>query len=240
MLAVSGWRVDNYFNNQPTPSLKGMGKVIKVEPYFITRDVMSEIPYTPLTGKIKEYFAKFQEVAVPKKVNTKWLKLLGYKSGNDAYILRVLKYINFIDSSGVPTEFWRQYKDPTKSKVVLAQAIRQGYKELFATYPDANRKDREALYAFFSSKTGKAKATVDLMVSTFINLCQLADFEAEVPKEIAPTAAPEKPIPYSKIEKGIISELHINIQLHLPATTDPTVYNNLFKSLRKYLLSEEE
>jgi hypothetical protein len=204
---------------------------------------MSEIPYTPLTGKIKEYFDKFQEAGVPDKVNTAWLKILGFKSGNDAYILRILKYINFIDSSGAPTEFWRQYKDPTKSKIVLAQAIRQGYKELFATYPDANRKDREALYAFFSSKTGKAKATVDLMVNTFTNLCQLADFEAEAPKlglEMPKPAVSEKPISYIKSEKGVIPELHINIQLHLPPTTDSTVYDNLFKALRKYLLSEEE
>jgi hypothetical protein len=200
---------------------------------------MSEIPYTTLTGKIKEYFDKFQEAGVPdKKVNTAWLKTLGFRSGNDAYILRVLKYIGFIDSSGVPTEFWKQYKAPTKSKVVLAQAIRQGYKELFATYPDANRKDREALYSFFSSKSGKAKATVDYMVNTFTNLCQLADFEKEAP---IPTVVPLAPEPVGvKPERGVISELHINIQLHLPATTDSTIYDNLFKSLKKHLLSAEE
>jgi len=201
---------------------------------------MSEIPYTPLAGKIKEYFDKFQEVGVPSKVNKEWLKSVGFASGNDYYIIKVLKCIRFVDESNVPTDFWKMYKDPTKARVVLAQAIREGYKELFETYPDAYRKDREALYAFFSSKTGKAKATVDLMVSTFMNLCQLADFEAEAPKlEMLKPTAPEKPIPHIKPEKSVISELHINIQLHLPATTDPTVYDNLFKSLRKYLLSEE-
>jgi len=175
---------------------------------------MSEIPYTPLPGKIRKYFEKFQEVAIPQnKVNTSWLKTLGFKSGNDAYILRVLKYIRFIDASGNPTEFWRQYKDPTKAKVVMAQAIKQGYKELFGVYPDAFRKDREALYAFFSSKTGKAKST---------------------PSKLKETVVSVKP------EKDIIRELHINIQLHLPATNDPTVYDNLFKSLKKHLLSAEE
>jgi hypothetical protein len=200
---------------------------------------MSEIPYTPLAGKIKEYFDKFQEAGVPDKVNNPWLNSLSFKSGNDSYILRVLKYIDFVDSSGVPTEFWKQYKDPTKSKAVLAQAMRQGYKELFATYPDANRKDREALYSFFSSKSGKAKLTVDLMVSTFVNLCELADFEKEAPTPTPiPLGAPE-PVGF-KPEKGVISELHINIQLHLPPSTDPAVYDNLFKSLKKHLLSAEE
>ena len=114
---------------------------------------------------------------------------------------------------------------------------------MFELYPDAYRKDREALYAFFSSKTKKAKSTVELMVSTFQNLCELADFEKEASKvKLAPVKpiSPAKPITSLKPEKKVISELHINIQLHLPATTDPTVYDNLFKALRKYLLSEEE
>ena len=202
---------------------------------------MSKIPYTPLTGKIRKYLEKFQGVGTPSKVNTSWLRTLGFKGGNDAYILRVLKYIGFIDASGTPTKFWTQYKDPTKAKVVMAQAIKQGYKELFATYPDAFRKDREALYAFFSSKTGKAKATVDLMVTTFINLCQLADFKQEAPVPVAVSPPkPEEAVVSVKPEKGIIRELHIDIQLHLPATNDPTVYDNLFKSLKKHLLSAEE
>jgi hypothetical protein len=204
---------------------------------------MSEIPYTPLPGKMKEYFDKFQQVGIPIKVNPPWLKSIGFSGGNDHYIVKVLKSIGFIDASNSPTELWKRYKDPTKSQVVLAQGIREGYKELFETYPDANRKDREALYAFFSSKTGKAKGTVDLMVSTFTNLCQIADFEKELPKPLREPSKGEVPeiAPISvKPGKGVISEMHINIQLHLPATTDSTVYDNLFKSLKKHLLSEEE
>lgn len=204
---------------------------------------MSEIPYTTLTGKIKEYFDKFQEVRVPDKVNREWLNSIGFSSGNDYYIVKVLKYIKFIDDSNVPTDLWRKYKSPTISGAVLAQGIREGYEELFRTYEDAHRKDREALYAFFSSKTGKAKRTVDYMVSTFTNLCQIADFEAEAPKlELKPPmlGAPQKAGIRIKPEKGIISEIHINIQLHLPATSDSTIYDNLFKSLKKHLLSDEQ
>jgi len=196
---------------------------------------MSEIPYTPLAGKIQEYFSKFQEVGIPDKVNKEWLKSIGFSSGNDYYIIRVLKAIKFLDETNVPSEFWRRYKDPTQSRTVLAEAIRTGYSDLFKTYEDAHRKDREALYAYFMSKTGKAKATVDLMVNTFANLCQLADFEAlplmpEKPEKL------EKPEISVKPTKGVIPEIHINIQLHLPPTDDPSVYENLFKSLKKHLL----
>ena len=204
---------------------------------------MSEIPYTPLAGKMKEYFEKFQETKVPSKVDSAWLKAIDFGGGNDYYIVKVLKHIGFINDSKVPTDLWKEYKDPTKSRAVLAQGIREGYKDLFGTYEDAHRKDTEALYAFFSSKTGMAKRTVDLMVNTFTNLCQLADFEKEIPKiEKRPSEIeiPQKGGIGARPGKGIVSEMHINIQLHLPATNDSTVYNTLFKSLRKYLLSDEE
>lgn len=200
---------------------------------------MSEIPYTPLTKKINKYFDKIQEVRVPEKVSTSWLKDLGFKSGNDAYILRILKYIKFIDSSGVPTEFWKNYKDPIKAKTVLAKAIKQGYKELFSTYADAHKKDQKTLYAFFSSKTGKAKSTVNRMVNTFINLCQLADFEAVLSgNEGRPQGAEGiKGQRTLALPSGVT--LNVNIQLALPATDDASVYDKIFKALKDNLLSRD-
>jgi hypothetical protein len=199
---------------------------------------MSEIPYAVFTGKISKYFAKIQEAGIPEKVDTQWLSSMGFRSGNDSYILRVLDFIGFVDNSKKPTDLWKKYKDPTTARAVLAQAIQTGYSDLFDTYRDAHRKDREALYAYFSSRTGKAKTTVDLMVTTFTNLCRLADFEAVTP-ELKPELVVPSPVPPVRIEKGI-PEIHINIQLHLPPTTDPTVFDNLFKSMKKHLLSAEE
>lgn len=197
---------------------------------------MSEIPYTPLTGKIKRYFDKIQEVAVPSKANTSWLKTLGFKSGNDTYILSILRYIGFIDGSGVPTPLWKEYKDITKAKKVLAKAIMQGYKELFSTYPDAHKKDREAIYAFFSSKTGKAKETVNYMVSTFFNLCQLADFEGiSLEVEGGEELKREKESPI--IPPALT--LNLNIQITLPVTDDASVYDKIFKALKDHLLSRD-
>lgn len=199
---------------------------------------MSKIPYTPLTRKIEKYFDKIQEVAVPEKVDTKWLRALGFKSGNDTYILGIWRFIGFIDSSGVPTEFWKKYKNPKEARKILAKAIMQGYKKLFATYPDAYKKDRETIYAFFSSETGKAKETVDKMVTTFINLCQLADFEGvtlETPSEEVEVGEKKEFKRVPAIPPGVT--LNVNIQLTLPATDDASVYDKIFKALKEHLLS---
>lgn len=207
---------------------------------------MSEPPYTPLTGKIKAYFDKIKAVGVPPgKVGRKWLRSVGFKGGNDGYIIHVWKFIGFVDTSNMPTELWTRYRDPTRSEAVLAQAIRSGYSDLFQMYDDAYRKDREAIYANFSSRTGKAETTINLMVTTFKKLCDLADFEA--PEEIEPTPPPTAPIGPTeeaappKIKRRVgPPEIHINIQLHLPETTESAVYDNLFKSLKKHLFSDEE
>lgn len=208
---------------------------------------MSEIPYTPYPGKIKEYFDKFQQVGNPAKVNRAWLELLGFKSGNDGYIISVLKFIGFVDSSNVPTEVWSLYKDTLKARTVLAKAIKGGYKELFSTYPDANRKDKEVLYAFFSSKTGKAKGTVDLMVNTFSNLCQLADFEATESKANEnDTSGTEEKISQKNERKLQMTPqmpegfaINMNIQITLPVTEDAKVYENIFKALREQLFKRD-
>ena len=200
-----------------------------------------KMAYTVYPAKIKTYFDKFQEVGIPDKVDRKWLASLGFKGGNDYYIIRVLQALEFIDDSNVPTELWKRYKDTIIAPKVLAEGIRKGYSDLFDVYKDADKRDREALYAYFSSKTGKAKATVNYMVNTFINLCELAEFE-EAPKpekkKELPTArkleAPHIPIP----ERGVtVPEIHINIQLHLPETSDMSVYDALFESLKKHILS---
>ena len=204
---------------------------------------MSEIPYAVYVKKIPKYFEKIQEAGIPNTVNVKWLRQCGFSSGNDNYILKVLHFIGFVDSSKKPTELWERYKSPIDAPAVLAQGIKQGYHELFEIYPDAFQKDRDSIYAFFSSKTGKAKSTVDLMVSTFLNLCKLADFGKTVAPTKTPTVteAPEIPVLERTVSgKGLLSEIHINIQLQLPPATDPQVYDALFKSLKRNLLSAEE
>ena len=81
---------------------------------------MSEVPYINLYGKIKEYFDKIQEVGVPDKTTYKWLESLGFKSKNDRPILKILRAMNFVDSSKVPTERWQRFKNPQIAPLVLA------------------------------------------------------------------------------------------------------------------------
>ena len=114
---------------------------------------------------------------VPPKVTFQYITSVGFKSKNDRAILTVLKFIKFADSSGVPHEAWGAYRVKSESPKVLAGALKTAYKTLFDTYPDANRKDNEALRNFFSGHI-VAENTVALMVRTFKAMADMGNFDS--------------------------------------------------------------
>ena len=205
---------------------------------------MSVVPWTKLTNKIDTYFKKIQESEVPDQVKGPWLKKSGWRSGDDYKILEIWRILGFIDDNSVPTEYWRKYKVPSESKIVLAEAMKKGYKGLFNMYADAWRKDDEAIYSVFMGQTGESGTKVNQMVSVFKSLVDLANFEngktVVTKKDIPPGKKTKDDVVNEKIvSKQIGSTVHINIQLHLPATDDIEIYDKLFASMKKHLLTDE-
>ena len=174
-------------------------------------------------------------MGVPPKVTQTFIESVGFKAKNDRPIIRNLKALGFLDTSGVPTDRWRDYRDKGRAPGVLAEGIREAYSELFAVYPDAYRRDDEALMDFFKSKTAVAEKTVRLMVRTFRSLCELADFQLDAGKatgrkeaEMRPPVSTTTGPPWHPIS------LSVNIELVLPATKDGSIYDALFESLKKH------
>ena len=92
---------------------------------------------------------------------------------------RGLRAVGIVDASGKP-ELWEALR--TEDRAAFAAGMRKHYASLFATYPDANRKDAEALLAFVRSKTSYAAETQKLAVRTFKTLCEFGDFEVDAPE----------------------------------------------------------
>ncbi len=155
---------------------------------------MAEFPYTPNPAVLKKFFAHIQSAGVPEKVTIKYLEQVGFKSTNDRYIIGLLKFLGLLDSSGVPGKVWQGYRNRSTNARTLAGAIRSGYSDLFRTFPDAYRKDNEAIRNYFSAHSKVAERTLGLIVSTFKSICDLADFEgAETPEPTEEAETPEVP-----------------------------------------------
>lgn len=141
-------------------------------------------PYHVNTANLKKFLEHIQSAGIPPKVTFQYITSVGFKSKNDRAILTVLKFVKFVDNSGVPTKLWQAYRVKSQSPKVIAGALKTAYKTLFDTYPDANRKDNEALRNFFSSQTSVAENTVTLMVHTFKTMADMGNFDS-------PAAVPE-------------------------------------------------
>ena len=145
---------------------------------------MVDYPYAPVLSKLKDVLSKIRSLGVPPKASYKWLESLGYKSTNDRTILKVLRFIQFSDSSNRPTELWQQYRGKD-SKIIMAQGIKQGYSELFAIYPDAHSRNQSELEHFFSTHTKGGQQVVSKIVSTFKTLCEMANFNHGIELQIS-------------------------------------------------------
>lgn len=197
----------------------------------------AEFPYTPNPANVGKYLDHIQHTGVPTKLTTRHLESVGFRSKNDRRLPAVMKAINFLDTGSVPTENWREYKDGSKSGRILAGELKSTYSDLFSIYPDAYRKDDEALYNYFASKTGLAKNTVEKIVKTFKVLCDKAAFNGSVtparrpPEEKPPAEEPPPALPAQPAAPSVV----INVQLQLPETDNAEIYENLFKAMKKHL-----
>ncbi|CAN5132076.1 DUF5343 domain-containing protein [soil metagenome] len=202
---------------------------------------MSDFAYTTVTGRIKPLLAKIQSVGIPTSVTTKWLKSIGFTSSNDASLLGVLKQIDFVDVSGSPTDRWKQYRGP-KSKRVLGAAIREGYADLYAIYPDADKRTRQELEGVFTTSTKAGKDVISRLVSTFRSLADEADFgdsHAAPTETVVPSStlhAPVAPSPTSSATAATENpSLHIDIQIHISPDSGPEQIDQIFASMAKHL-----
>lgn len=180
----------------------------------------------------------------PEKFTTRFLESLDYKSTSDRLVIGVLKSLGFLADDGRPTQRYFDYLDQTQSESVLAQAIREAYADLFQINKNANAMTKsEVMNKFKTLGQGQySESVLDKMAMTFVALCSHADFAAMV---AAKPVEKEEPVPESppnaaeRVDapsRGLpISGLVYNIQLMLPESRDPKVYDALFDSLKRHL-----
>jgi hypothetical protein len=65
---------------------------------------MADFPYSPQPLSVKRFLDHVQKAGVPDKVTLKYFEKVGFKTTNDRYILGILKFLGFVDSTGVPTK----------------------------------------------------------------------------------------------------------------------------------------
>jgi hypothetical protein len=194
-------------------------------------------------GRIPDIFGKIRDGQAPERFTQQLLKDLGFRGTNDRAFIALLKALGFLSVDGKPTQRYHDYRDHSRSKEVMAQALREAYGDIFLIKEHPTNADKAAIEGKFKSFHNASDNVASLMTKTFLGLLPLADLNAKSAPAKSPTASEgsESPAPAlqpasapAAVNSG--ATLHYNIQIHLPATKDVEVYNAIFKSLKEHLL----
>lgn len=209
--------------------------------------------YLITVKNLEAFFDGLMGAKAPETFTYKFIENLGFTSSNDRLYLSVLKGLGFLDENAIPTDRYFKFMDQSESKKVLAEAIEEAYGELFAVKTDAqNLEVSEVKNKLKTITQGKhSDKVVGLMANTFKALCDYAEWNKEKgPGELTPKKKEVIDVPEKQDEKleddALLPptgdkldtdrpDFHYNIQIHLPDSRDESVYDAIFKSLKKHL-----
>jgi len=194
-------------------------------------------PYMVSNNRIGPIFEKIRSAAKPPKFSNEFLKQLGFTSSNDRAIIPLLRKLGFISEDGSPTVHYDRLKDATQYKYAIGERVKELYKDLFTINESINGASDEEIKGAISRVTGKDEKLVNFYFTTFKTLTNLGKFDSAPIKKEEKTKDLEPKVDEPEHDKRKLkADFHYNIQIHLPATTDISVYNAIFKSLKDNLL----
>jgi hypothetical protein len=207
---------------------------------------MAGLPYVTSPGNIDRALNGIKHAAVPPKVSQDFVKtMLKIPGGSGDQMTSFLKKIGFTGADGSPSDIYKSYRNPTQSGIAVAAAIRIAYAPLYLRNEFMHELPEEALLGLVTEETGQAhdSGPVKLVCACIKHLKIFADFSrASEPLLPGPVSSPTDEMPHRPAPETAVSpqsfglNLGYTINLNLPATSDPEVFNAIFKSLKEHLL----
>jgi len=209
-----------------------------------------DLPYMISVGHVSAILERIREAGTPPKFNHEFLtSSLGFTSSADRGIIKVLKQAGFLGNDGTPTPRYNEFRSSVTGGTALAQGLREGWAPIFLADQRVYQKNPTQLTEIFKTVTGKGEAVAVKMATTFRALATHANWSVEPPPAPASASAPLEDAKPEDVgvarglapANGIAEDhgninLHHDIHVHLPPTSDVTVYRAIFRALREELL----
>lgn len=199
------------------------------------------LPYLFALKNIPSLFDKISSAKVPDKFTHQFLQTtIGLKSTSDRLLIPLLRNLGFIDQSGTPTPGYSLLKSDERRPAAIAAGIRKAYQPLFDADTKANTLSGDKLKSLVAQVAGTDADLTARIANTFQALVRLGDFESAAPegseeskakKETKEEEESSEELP--RRPKGLRTEFHYNIQVHLPSNGTEETYLNIFNAIRK-------
>ncbi|MCJ8239057.1 DUF5343 domain-containing protein [Peteryoungia algae] len=209
---------------------------------------MAGLPYVTSPGNIDRALNGIKLAAVPERVSQDFVKtILKIPGGSGDQMTSFLKKIGFVNPDGSPTELYKKFRNPSESGAAIASAIKSAYAPLYIRNEFMHELSDDKLVGILVEETGQPHDSnpVKMIAASIKHLKSFANFRAEEKREQLIDVRPEESRKSSSTESNPGSQsiglnLGYTINLNLPATSDPEVFDAIFKSIRIHLLRADD
>lgn len=212
------------------------------------------LPYSTSVGTLETMLEKIKTASTPERFTQDFVSTkLAMKGGTARSCIPFLKKMKLVGNDGSPTDFYKEFRNPAKSRVALGKSFKQLYTRLYEMNEYVHDAKDQDVLGLIMEATGNEhdNAATKYTLSTFNMLRKHADFDPEThdqDESVSPTLDSgedtQTPIPMTIPKQIQIPQtgnginLSYTINLNLPPTKDIEVFNAIFKSLKQHLLQE--
>lgn len=208
---------------------------------------MATLPYVTATGNIEKALRGIKAAATPESVSQDFVKtILGVKGGSGNQMTAFLKKIGFASSDGTPTDIYKKFRNSTTEGWAAAQALKIGYAPIYSRNEYMHKLADDDLRGLIFEETGAGQdsAAVPLVLACIKQIKKFAKWDGNVVDEGRAEVAIEPAASNDSSSRQNLSlstgsfglNLGYTINLNLPATSDPAVFNAIFRALKENLL----
>ncbi len=213
------------------------------------------LPYSTSIGTLINMLEKIKSASVPERFTQDFVSTkLTMKGGSAAACIPFLKKMGFVASDGTPTELYKEFRNPHKSRIAVGKAFKKLYQKLYEMNEYVHDATDQEILGMIVECTGgeKTSSATKFTLGTLNALRKISDFDTETDYEVEESSSlsgknppansplqidpPIQPQPQQQASKGI--NLAYTINLNLPATKDIEVFNAIFKSLKEHILGD--
>jgi hypothetical protein len=214
---------------------------------------VANLPYITAPGNIDRALSGIKTAAVPERVSQDFVKtILKIPGGSGNQMTSFLKKLGMTNNDGSPSDLYKRFRNPTSSGSAIAAAMKAAYAPLYVRNEFMHKLSDGQLLGLVVEETGQAHdaGAVKLIVNSIKHLKVFADFDRKggqdepvvaKPDTVIQPPSPPLALPSSKREGAQFGlNLGYTINLNLPATADPAVFDAIFRSLKEHLLSDAD
>lgn len=192
-------------------------------------------PYCTTPKSLRRFLEMAPEKPKPPKVVGSTLKVWGLKNSNDQTILRVLKALGLLTSSGETTPIYADFMKRETGPATLGRQIRSVYPELFQNVAKPETASNDDLKNFFNIHSGGSEKTVRLQIDTFKALAEHATFGQSDPLDGSIEENGDSNKGPLKTPARNEPTIRIDLHIHLPENKSKSDYDAILESIATHL-----